>query len=434
MARKQQRKTGRLILVITLIVLALAVVIWQVILPKDETVYVSAEAAATRTIVQTVNAIGKIQPEFQVKLSSEASGEIVYLGVRDGDTVRKGQVLVRIRPDIVETQLEQTEAAAEASRLSITIAKAELDRSDADLKRITELYKKDYATREEMDRAKAAYESAAGRYAQAKADYNRSLGALRQTQATADRTTIVSPMDGVVTFLAVEQGEKVVGTATMQGTEIMRIANLNTMNAWVDVDENDVALLSVGDTARVRIDALPDTVYTGVVYEISHSPKSAGVGTQDEVVNFEVRIRFLDADDRMRPGMSVSVDIETETKDSVVAVPIQSLTIDKGQLAQAGTDDENWRVKDKKAEQAQKRRDRPQSIVWMISGSSVVPRAVETGISDQGYIEITRGLAAGETFVTGPYHAVTKLLEPGTPIRIEAAEDRKKRFDKMRSE
>ena len=188
MARKQQRKTGRLILVITLIVLALAVVVWQVILPKDDTVYVSAEAASTRTIIQTVNAIGKIQPEFQVKLSSEASGEIVFLGVRDGDTVRKGQVLVRIRPDIVETQLEQTEAAAEASRLSITIAKAELDRSDADLKRITELYKKDFATREEMDRVKAAYESAAGRYAQAKADYNRSLGALRQTKATADRT------------------------------------------------------------------------------------------------------------------------------------------------------------------------------------------------------------------------------------------------------
>lgn len=431
MPRKKKSRIGTAVLIIILIIATLGAVAWWMISRGEETIFVSIEPVATRTIVQTVNAIGKIQPEFQVEISSEASGEIVYLGVRDGDTVNQGDILIRIRPDIVETQLEQTQAAAEASKMAITIAKAELDRTEADLKRISELYKKDFATREEMDRAKAAYESAVARFAQTKADYSRSLGALKQTRATADRTTIAAPMSGVVTYLAVERGEKVVGTAQMQGTEIMRIADLSIMNAWVDVDENDVALLSVGDTARVRIDALPNRVYNGVVYEISHSPKTAGAGGQDEVVNFEVRIRFLDVDDRMRPGMSVSVDIETETKADVIAVPIQAVTVNKGQLQ--SSEDENWRIKDKSEEQS-KRRDRPQSIIWMSNGSTVTPRAIETGISDQGYIEVLSGLKAGESIVTGPYRAVTKLLEDGSKIKVEAAEDRRARFDRMRQE
>ena len=431
MARKKKSRTGLAVLVILLIVLVLSAAAWYVMSTRDETVFVSVEPAATRTIIQTVNAIGKIQPEYQVEISSEASGEIVFLGVRDGDTVRRGDVLVRIRPDILETQLEQNRASAEAQKMSITIAKAEVDRTDADLKRVTELYKKDYATREEMDRSEAAYRSAVARYSQSKATYTQALGALKQTQATADRTTILAPMDGVVTFLAVERGEKVVGTAQMQGTEIMRIANLNTMNAWVDVDENDVALLAVGDTARVRVDALPEESFKGVVYEISHSPKTAGVGSQDEVVNFEVRIRFVDADVRMRPGMSVSVDIETETKPDVIAIPIQSVTVDKGELTSSVKDGPT--VKDKNADRA-KRPTRPQSIVWISSGSTVEPRAVETGISDQGFIEISKGLSKGDLVVTGPYRAVTKLLEPGMKIKVEAETDRRKRFDEMGSE
>ena len=148
-------------------------------------------------------------------------------------------------------------------------------------------------------------------------------------------------------------------------------------------------------------------------------------------MNFEVRIRFLDLDDRMRPGMSVSVDIETETKSDVIAVPIQAVTVNKGQLQSSET--ENWRIQDKNQEQA-KRRERPQSIIWISNGSTVTPRAVETGISDQGFIEITKGLKKGETIVTGPYRAVTKLLEDGSKIKIEAAEDRKARFDRMRQE
>jgi HlyD family secretion protein len=398
---------------------------------RDAVVFVSAEPVAKRTIIQTVNAIGKIQPEYMVKISSEASGEIVFLGARDGDTVRRGDMLVRIQPDIMETQLEQYRASADAAKSAIVVAKAEMDRTDADLKRISELYKKEYASREELDRSKAAYQSAAARYTQAMADHSRALGALKQTQATASRTTIISPMEGVVTYLAVEQGEKVVGTAQMQGTEIMRISNLNIMNVWVDVDENDVAVITLGDTARIRVDALADTTFTGVVYEISHSPKTTAAGTQEEVVNFQVRIRLLNPDPRMRPGMSVSAEIETETKADVVAIPIQAVTINQQENVPQSNDD-SWRVTERNADA--KKKVKPASMVWVVKGSTVESRVIESGISDQGFIEIIKGLKVGEKVVTAPYQAVSKLLTPGAQIRIENPKERKVRFDKMRQE
>jgi HlyD family secretion protein len=314
--------------------------------------------------------------------------------------------------------------------MAITIAKAELDRSEADLKRVTELYKKEFATKEEFDRIKATYESAAGRYAQSRSEYERSQGALQQTQASASRTMIYAPMSGTVTYLGVEVGEKVVGVAQMQGTEMMRIANLDTMNAWVDVDENDVALISVGDTARVRVDGLPNTTLRGVVYEISHSATVSAAGTQEEVVNFQVRIRLIDRDTRMRPGMSCNVDIETETKTDVLSVPIQSVTV--RQDVDATKTEEDPRVEQKKAAPAGVKR--PESIVWVYNGATVSSRSVRTGISDDGYIEILSGLKAGEKIVASPYQAISKLLSNGAPVRVEEPAARKERFRQLRQQ
>lgn len=344
--------------------------------------------------------------------------------------VKEGQLLVRIRPDILESQLAQTRAATDAARMEINIAKAELDRSEADLKRVTELYKKEFATKEEFDRVKATYESAAGRYAQSRSEYARSQGALQQTQASASRTMIYAPMSGTVTYLGVEVGEKVVGVAQMQGTEMMRIANLDTMNAWVDVDENDVALISVGDTARVRVDGLPNTTLRGVVYEISHSATVSAAGTQEEVVNFQVRIRLIDRDARMRPGMSCNVDIETETKSDVLSVPIQSVTV--RQDADATKTEEEPSLQQKKTSSAGPKR--PESIVWVYNGSTVTSRSVGTGISDDGYIEILSGLKAGEKIVASPYQAISKLLSNGAPVRVEEPAARKERFRQLRQQ
>lgn len=429
MAKKRSRKG----LIIGLVVLALLItgtVVFLIRSGNEGPILVSVEPAVTRTITQTVSAIGKLQPEHMVKISSEASGEIIYLGAKDGDMVKEGQLLVRIRPDILESQLAQTRASTDAARMAITIAKAELDRSDADLKRVTELYKKEFATKEEFDRIKATYESAAGRYAQSRSEYERSQGALQQTQASASRTMIYAPMSGTVTYLGVEVGEKVVGVAQMQGTEMMRIANLDTMNAWVDVDENDVALINIGDTARVRVDGLPNTTLRGVVYEISHSATVSAAGTQEEVVNFQVRIRLIDRDTRMRPGMSCNVEIETETKSDVLSVPIQSVTV--RQDTEVEKTEEDSRVQQKKP--AGSGYTRPQSIVWVYNGSSVSSRSVATGISDDGYIEILSGLKPGEKIVASPYQAISKLLTNGAPVRVEDPAARKERFRQLRQQ
>lgn len=398
---------------------------------KDTAILVSVEEVDRATIVQTVSAIGRIQPEYQVKISSEASGEIIYLGVRDGDTVRAGQLLVRIQPDILQTQVEQFAASAQASKLIIDANKAEVDRTEAELRRVTELYKKDFASREELDRATAAFQAATSRYLSSKSDYVRSQGALKQTQASASRTTILSPMDGVVTSLSVQRGEKVVGTAQMQGTEILRISNLDVMNAWVDVDENDVALISIGDTVRVRVDALRDRVYNGIVYEIGNSARVSAQGTQEEVVNFQVRIRLLDRDAKMRPGMSCNVDIETETRRNVLAVPIQSVTVPqesdkKSDVQQGPLLERRGARRDSTAAQ--------RNIVWVTDGRTVRAVPVATGISDQGKIEILSGLKQGDTVVIGPYQAISKLLTPGAAIKIESAEARKDRFRSMRQQ
>jgi HlyD family secretion protein len=430
--RKQRKR--RLVWLLMAAVLGLVVVFGAAsyfLGSKDTAILVSVEEVDRATIVQTVSAIGRIQPEYQVKISSEASGEIIYLGVRDGDTVRAGQLLVRIQPDILQTQVEQFAASAQASKLIIDANKAEVDRTEAELRRVTELYKKDFASREELDRATAAFQSATSRYLSSKSDYVRSQGALKQTQASASRTTILSPMDGVVTSLSVQRGEKVVGTAQMQGTEILRISNLDVMNAWVDVDENDVALISIGDTVRVRVDALRDRVYNGIVYEIGNSARVSAQGTQEEVVNFQVRIRLLDRDAQMRPGMSCNVDIETETRRNVLAVPIQSVTVP--QESDKKTDVQQGPLLERRGT----RRDSTaaqRNIVWVTDGRTVRAVPVETGISDQGKIEILNGLKEGDTVVVGPYQAISKLLTPGAAIKIESAEARKERFRSMRQQ
>ncbi|MFN4985441.1 MAG: efflux RND transporter periplasmic adaptor subunit [Ignavibacteria bacterium] len=426
---KKSRK--RLLWIIPLVIVIIIGVVMFFSSGKEGPIEVSAEQVQARTITQTVSAIGKLQPEVMVKISSEASGEIMYLGVRDGATVKPGQLLVRIKPDMMQSMLVQTRAAAEASRMSITVAKAEVDRTEADLKRVTELYKKTFASREEFDRATAAFQSAAARLAQAQADYDRARGALQETQVNVNRTTITAPMGGTVTYLGVESGEKVVGTAQMQGTEIMRIADLSTMNAWVDVDENDVALIAVGDTARIKVDALADLTVRGVVYEISHSPKVSGQGTQEEVVNFQVRIRIIDPEHRMRPGMSCSVDIETDTKTNAVAVPIQSVTIRQDETSTDASQEENYRLESRKVDGI-KKSNKPKSIVWILKGNAVESRAVETGISDDGYIEILSGVKQGESVISSPYQAISKLLKNGAPVIVEDPKARKDRYRQMR--
>lgn len=398
------RRRGRWFIVLAAGVLLLLVLLAVVIASGDsETVLVTVEPVQRRTITQTVSATGTLRPEVEVKLSSEASGEIIALLVKEGDTVRRGQLLLRIKPDIFQTQLEQVTAAAEAARMSAQAARAEWERASAELQRVTELYRRGFASQQELEQARALHEQASGRYRAAMAEYERTRAMVRQTQLQLSRTALYAPISGIVSSLSVEVGEKVVGTAQMQGTELLRIADLSRMVAVVEVNEHDIALVKVGDSAEISVDALPDHHFTGIVQEIAHSPKASRTGTQDEVVNFAVTIRLLETDPRLRPGMSCAAEIRTETRHNVLAVPLQAVTV---RLEQRDTT----------------RRGRPPMVVFVHDHGRARTVEVETGLSDRNYIEIRRGLTEGREVITGSFQAITRLLRDGTPVRIDQSE------------
>ncbi len=416
MAKKKSKKRLYIILTIVAFVLVLAV-LFGIFGRKDERVLVTTSKVTKRTIVQKVSAIGKIDPETEVKISSEASGEIVYLGVQEGDTVKIGQVLIRIKPDIIETQLEQYKSASKASKVQIDVAKTEKQRTETELKRINELYAKDFASKQELDNAKAAFEKSVANYNASLARYSQSLSALKQIQRNAERTTIYSPINGVVTKLSVEKGEKVVGTAQFQGTELLRVADLSVINALVDVDENDIVLVNVGDTAQIEIDALQDIYFKGVVIEIGHSAEINQLGSADQVVNFKVKVRLLEEDSRLRPGMSCNAEIITEKKENVLSVPLTAVTVRRNM---SNKKMDNERIQIKKDKKSQLKIKHPPSIVYVRDGNRVKSREVKTGISDEGFIEIKSGLKENEEIISGNYMAVSKLLRNGSRIRTNS--------------
>ncbi len=414
-----KKSNKRLILIISIIiVLAVLAVAWVISSGNNSIVSVTTSEVDRRTITQTVSAIGRIEPETEVAISSETSGEIIYLGVKEGDSVKTGELLVKIKPDIIETQLEASKAASEASKMEIEIRKAEMERSGADLKRLTELYKKEFISKQDFDRAKAAYDQAVSSYKASLSRYEQSKASFRQIERSAERTTIFAPIEGIVTSLSMEKGEKVVGTEMMQGTEIMKISDLSVMNAVVDVDENDIVMVNIGDTAKIEIDAFQDSVFIGTVVEIGHSAKVSGLGSQDQVTNFEVKIRLVNPAARLRPGMSCSVEIETETRYEVLAVPLQAVTVREKSSPDVNNKERGFSKADEENENLKKQR--PPSVVFLKDKNKVKQIEVKTGVSDDGYIEITDGLKEKDVIVSGSFMAISKELKDGSQIQVDS--------------
>ncbi|MGB9851853.1 MAG: efflux RND transporter periplasmic adaptor subunit [Candidatus Kapaibacteriota bacterium] len=422
MAKRKSKK--RLIVLIAVVALLAVVLISFFAGKKEEIIKVTTAKVERRTIIQTVSAVGKIEPETKVKISSETSGEIIYLGVREGDTVRAGQLLVRIKPDIFETQLEQFKAAADAAKVQIESALAEKVRAESELRRITELYQKEFASKQEFELAKANFDRAVASYNAALSNYQQALAAYKQMQKSFERTTIYSPINGVVTSLSIEKGEKVVGTAQMAGTEIMQIADLSVMNAIVEVDENDIVNVKVGDSADIEVDAIPDEIFQGIVVETGHSALTSKLGTQDEVTNFKVKVRFLHPDRRLRPGMSCNAEIRTNKRENVLAVPLQAVTVrmeDFTPKSDVSTGDI-----EKVADEQKLQKRTPPSVVFLNNKGKAKMVKVKTGISDKGYIEIIEGLKEGDEVISGSFTAVSKLLKDGSPIKVDSIKFGKK--------
>jgi HlyD family secretion protein len=421
---KKKKNTRNLIIFISIVVIGI-IVAASLMNNKDKPVEVAVEKVANRTIVQKVSAVGKIQAETEVKVSPETSGEVVYLGVEEGDSVKKGQLLIRIKPDIIETMLEQYRASVEAAKLDAEAVSERVKQAETELKRARELYKNKYISQQEFDTYSTNYQTLQSNYQSSIARYQQSKASLKQIEKNAERTTIFAPIDGVITARNVEIGETVLGTQQFQGTEMLRVSDLNVMNAIVEVDENDIILIQKGDTASIEVDALPDLILKGIVIEIGHSAIQSTTMTQDQSTNFNVKVRIINPDPKLRPGMSCNAEITTETKYDAIAVPLQSVTT-RVKFADDVRPDGIQQVKDSEEDKIKKR---PPMIVFIQEKDIVRTREVKTGISDDGYIEITDGLKLGETVVSGSFQAISKLLDDSVKVTLEN-KDKKKAFKK----
>lgn len=368
---------------------------------------VQTEKITRRTITQVVTATGKIHPVTQVVINAEVSGEIIELPVKEGQRVKKGQLVARIKPDVYQAQYES--ALANHAMTEASFIKAE-----SDFKRVSELFAKKLVSQADMDIARANYLSAKAALEQAAAN-------VRQAKETLSKTSITSPMSGVVSQLNVEIGVRVSGSTFMQGTQLMTIADLSVMEARVDVGENDVVLVSIGDTARIEVDAFPDREFIGTVTQIANTAKSTGLGTQDQVTNFEVRILLHTPPGiEFRPGMSVTADIETATKHNVLAVPIQSVTIRLPKNPSTESDGDVQLASSSKKKQKEKL----QEVIFVVNDGTAKAVPVTRGISDDSYVEVNGENLEGLEVITAPFKAINRDLEDGSKVRV----DNKKKF------
>ena len=402
---------------------------------NDDSKIVELSKVAQTTIVETVSATGKIQPEIEVKISSEVSGEVIALPVKEGQQVKKGDLLVRINPDLYESGVNRSVASMSTTKAGLSQADAQVKEAKANYDRNKKLFDKGIISKSEWDRIVSAYEVAVANKQSAYYQVQSASATVTEAKDNLGRTTIYAPADGTVSLLNVELGERVLGTQQMTGTEILRIANLNNMEVEVDVNENDIVKVSIGDSANIEVDAYLKREFKGIVTSISNSASTAL--TADQVTNFKVKVRILKESYQdllegkpanfspFRPGMTATVDIITKRKENIVAVPISAVVI---------KDDTTSVKKDivaelEKKEQEQKgtapKSDKKYECVFVKVGDKAKLRVVKTGIQDDTNIEIISGLKPGEEIIIGPYTTVSKDLVSNDKIRVETEKDKK---------
>lgn len=413
------KKKNRKIVIFTFIGLAVIIgaIAFTVFNKKENIIEVTTTKVTRKNITQTVNTIGKIQPETEVKVSSELSGELIELLVKEGDFVNQGMIIAKIKPDIIESQLEQLKASVEGSKVDIEFNKTSVIRAEQDYNRKKELHEKRFIPLQDLEISKAALAQAKSNLEASYTRLKQSEATLKQTSRNAERTTLYAPITGVVTKLNVEKGEKVLGTMQFQGTELMVISDLSVMNAEVEVDENDVILVDVKDTCEIEIDAFPNRFFYGEVIEIGHSAIVTSAGTQDQVTKFKVKVRLFDRDAKLRPGMSCSVDMKTETKYNALAIPLGAVTV-RAIEKEKDVQDGKWGIQKVEEEKEIKGTD-IQSVVFGLDKNIAKLKNIKTGISDKGFIEITDGLSEGETIISGSYTAVSKDLQDNSKVKVE---------------
>jgi HlyD family secretion protein len=398
---------------------------------------VDTEEAELRTITQIVSASGRIQPEIEVIIRPDVSGEIIELSVKEGDFVREGDLLVRIKPDIYQARIDELNASLLTQRARMEQARSSMLQSEIEYMKNKELYEKGLLSELDYLRSENDYEAQKSSFRAAEFQIQSAEAQLRRAEEELQQTVIRSPQDGTITSLAIEQGERVLGQAQTAGTEMMRVSKMEQMEVEVDVNENDIVNVTLNDTTKIEVDAYPNRTFEGLVTEIANSAEVTGAGSANQVTNYKVKIRIttphnldqtseelmvmnvsetpgVDFVPNFKPGMSATVDIQTNTVYNVVSIPIQAVTV------------RDFAADSVAAESDSLAADRPESaitredfrrVVFVNEGGIAKRKEVETGISDNAYIQVMNGLAAGDEVVTGSYRVLSRDLEDGDRIR-----------------
>jgi HlyD family secretion protein len=404
---------------------------------QEEGIKVSVSKAEFKTIIETVSANGKIQPEVEVKISPDVSGEITFMDIKEGDSVKAGALLARIDPELYQSALDRAEATLNNSRASLANAKARLLQSEAKFNEVEQQFGRNKKLHNQQLISDGEFQTSQSAYLTAKADIEAAkqtvIGAeftvktqaagLKEAQKNLSRTEIFAPVAGTVSKLNVEKGERVVGTSQMAGTEMMRIANLNDMEVSVDVNENDIVKVSIGDTCEVEVDAYNNRKFKGIVTEIANSATTSAATTSDQVTNFVVKIRILRSSYSdlsksfgnkravFRPGMSASVEIQTERVENVLVLPIEAVT------TRGKNDLDTTQKSSGRYNKVEKSKEDVEVVFVCGTNNKLTIRQVKTGIQDDKFIFIKEGITAGEEVVSGPYSAVSRTLKNGDLVK-----------------
>ena len=391
-------------------------------------IVITTERATICDITQLVSATGKIRPEVEVKISPEVAGEIIEMPVIVGQPVKKGDLLVKIKPDNYIARVNQAKASLSAAEADSLQRKVQMLNDQLDLRRAQELFSKKLVSETDYKAAETKAQVSEASYASSLHQIDVAKSNLDQNEDLLSKCVVYSPMDGVISVLSSEIGERVVATGDFAGTEVMRVANFGSMEARVDVNENDVVNVDLGDPVRIKVDAYPGRPQNGSVKRIASTATVKNEGTQQEVTNFEVRIQVINPPVQLRPGMSVSVDIETQTVHHVVAVPIQSVTVrsrESGKTPEKLKQEREKRTGVNSSELERQTRKELQRVVFLKEQDTVRLVPVQTGIADNNFIEIRSGVKAGDEVVSGSYTAISKDLTERSKIKIESPKDAK---------
>ncbi|HJR99444.1 MAG TPA: efflux RND transporter periplasmic adaptor subunit [Flavobacterium sp.] len=400
---------------------------------KDDVKEIEVAKIVPMTIVETVSATGKIQPEIEVKIASMVSGEIIDLPVKEGQVVKKGDLLVKINPDVYLSSLNRTVAGLSGSKAGLAQSEAQYKEAKSNYERNKVLFEKGIISKSDWDKAVSSFDVAKANKQSAYYNIQSASASVNEAKDNLGRTIIYSPADGTISMLNVELGERVLGTQQMTGTELLRVANLNNMEVEVDVNENDIVKIKVGDLANVEVDAYLKKQFKGKVTSISNSASSTL--TADQVTNFKVKVRILKESYQdllegkpatyspFRPGMTATVDIITRTKKNVLAVPISAVVVKSDTTAVAISDKKIPDPKEEKEEAPKS--DKKFECVFLKVGEKAKIKIVKTGIQDDTNIEILSGVKKGDEVITGPYTIVSKELNSGDKVLIKSEKNKK---------